>query len=656
MFLLTTVAHGQDTIPQLSDSLSLAADSLVTLHADDYEPVKTVIDTTRRTNYWHISPLTGVILPAKPDTFLTDYFNRTNMEGTGIAVAYLGNLGLPVESRVFFERSDRSEFMFFDHFETYRKTPERFQFTNTKVPFTNIAYQSSGSRDTKEERLQALMSINFGKSLNIGFDVDYLYARGYYKSQSAKHTDWAFFGNFISDRHQLHLLINPSSYTNAENGGIEDSRWITNPDEMDNRNSSPQNIPTAFSDTWNYINGQRYYLNYRHNLGFIRETDSVFVPVSSLLYTFDMENRKRRFFSRDSAALNSFYGGANHLSPLFAEDLPNDSTQWRSVRNVLGIALREGFSRWAKFDLTAYVRQDFRQFRLMDNDPAVVYGKKNITSTYLGGELAKRTGKLLRYNAEASLGLSGYNRGDIHASGKVETRIPFLGDTVSVAARGTLKNTSPAYYENHYHSRYLSWNRDFEHITRVFAGGELTLPQTDTEIGFGVENMTNYLYFGYDGMPLQYGGNIQVAALSVEQKIKLGALHFDNRAVFQTTSNDTILPLPAWSLYSSLFAEFKIAGVLTIQAGVNAHFWAKYYSPTYEPATQQFKIQRQTKVGEYPLLSGYLNCHLKQARFFIQYYNLAPMLIGSTPNYFSIPMYPVNPPGIRMGIAVDFHN
>jgi hypothetical protein len=649
--LFTALAcYGQDSIPVLSDSI------LQTPYYGDSTSFKPAVDTTKHRNYWNISPITGAVIPARPDTFLTDYFNRTNVEGSGVSVAYPGNLGLPMESRVFFERPERSEFMFFDNFWAYAKTPEKFQFTNTKIPFTNVAYQSSGSRENKEERLQALMSMNFGKSLNVGLDVDYLYARGFYRSQAAKHTDWVIFGNYIADRHQLHVFINPSSYTNAENGGIEDSRWITNPDEMDSRNTSTQTIPTAFSDTWNYINGQRYFLNYRYNLGFTRESDSVFVPVSSIIYNFDMENRKHRFFTRDSANVNRFYNGANYLNPLWATDLPDDSTQWRSVSNTVGLAMREGFSQWAKFDLTAYIRNDLRRFNIMDNDESVRYGTKNVSSTFIGGELAKRTGKILRYRAAASLGLPGYNQGDIRLAGAVETRIPILGDTASVTARGSLKNTSPAYYENHYHSRYLSWNNNFNHITRVFAGGEIELPQTHTKIGLGVENMTDYIYFAETGMPQQYGGNIQIMAASVEQNVKLGALHWDNEAVVQKSSNDAVLPLPAWCLYSSLFVEIKIVKALTVQAGVNAHVWARYYSSTYEPATQQFKLQHDTKTGEYPLVCGYLNCHLKQTRFFIEYYNLAPMLLGNNPNYFSMPNYPVNPPGIRMGVSIDFHN
>jgi hypothetical protein len=613
-------------------------------------------DTSRNINYWNITPLTGIIIPINPDTTLTDYSAKTNPDGANTAVAHLGNLGLPMESRLFFLRPDRSEFMFFDNFRTYTKRPGNFPFTNTKSPLTNVKYHSAGSRDTKEERLQILLTTNFGKHLNIGFDLDYLYARGYYISQSAKHTEWTFFGNYISDRHQLHILANPASYTNAENGGIQDVRWISNPDEVNNRNQSTQNIPTSFTNTWNYLKGGQYYLNYRYNIGFTRETDSIFVPVSSIIYTLDAENRKHRFYSRDKDALDNFYNNVNHLNPANENDLPNDSTQWQSIKNVIGIALREGFNSLAKFDLTAYIRHDLRKFRLMDNDPNIVYSEKTLSSQYVGGEITKQKGKHLRYNAEASLGLPGYNSGDVLMSGAIETRIPLFNDTASIIAKSSLKNLSPTYYENHYHSRYLSWNENFDNTTKISAGGKIISPKTNTKIEVDVENITGYIYFSYDGKPQQYKKNIQITALSAEQKIKLGAFNWNTQATLQTSSNNEILPLPLWCARSNLFAEFKIARVLTVQPGVNVHLWSRYYAPTYEPATQQFKLQNTTKIGEYPIICAYLNCHLKETIFFIEYYNLSPTLLEMSPNYFSIPMYPLNPPGIRMGLSVNFHN
>ena len=668
------VSSVQDTIS--SQSLQQESDGKEKIRTFRQIGVSEIaIDTTQKFNYWRISERTGEIYTITPDTFLTDYFHRTNMEGLGSSVAYPGNLGQPLESRVFFEREDRSDLLFSDNLRAYLKQPDKFNFINAKIPYTNVSYQSAGGRMNKEERFQTLLALNIGKKLNIGTSVDYLYARGFYNSQGAKHTDWVFFGNYLSDRQQVHLFINPaSSYTNSENGGLQDDNYVLRPDIVSSKSTQSKNFPTQFENTWNQLNGNRIYLNYRYNLGFERKTEQQdedgneikqFIPVSSIIYTFDYTDKKRRFYTEDSAAVNRFYSYSDYLHPDRKKQFPSDSTSYRSIKNTLGLSLREGFSSWAKFDLTAYITHDIRQFTLMDSIPAPgdsLYFNPRISnhySTFIGGELAKKTGKILRYNAQGSLGIIGYNLGDFNLSGNIETRIPFLKHTASISASGYIKNIAPTYYENHYQSQYFMWENDFSKIKKVYVGGKISIPHTLSEINLGVENITNYIYFDGKGRPDQYDGNIQVLALSLQQNFKFKALHWDNQVVYQTSSNQDILPLPTLCAYSSLFIEFAIAKVLTIQMGANAHYWTRYYSPTYEPAIQQFRLQNEDgpriKTGEYPLLSGYLNCHLKQTRFFLQYYNLGAMFI-KPPDYFSMPHYPVNPPVLKLGLSVDFFN
>jgi len=638
-----------------------------------------VIDTSLQINYWHITEPTGEIIPVRPDTFLTDYFNRTNVEGMGVSVAYLGNLGLPLESRVFFDREDRSDFLFSDNLRSYLKRPDDFNFINTKIPYSNVSYQSAGSQQNKEERFQALLTFNFGRKINIGTSVDYLYARGFYNSQGAKHTDWVFFGNYLSDRHQVHLFINPASaYTNGENGGLQDDQYVTHPDFVSSRNTQSRNFPTQFENTWNRMSGNRYFLNYRYNLGYERDTDrkdsvgntiKQFIPVASILYTLDYTNKKRNFYTQDSTNLNQYYQYADHLNPDRARQLPSDSTSYHSIKNTFGLSLREGFSPWVKFDLTAYITHDIRQFTLMDTVPQMPGDTthfrshiSNYNATFIGGELAKRTGKILRYNAQASLGILGYNLGDFNLSGNIETRIPFMHDIASVSANGYIKNTSPTFYENHYHSQYFWWDNSFKKTRKVFIGGQITIPHTLTQAGIGVENVSNYIYFDGSGYPQQDNGNIQVLAINLQQNFKLQALHWDNQVVYQTSSNQEVLPLPTLSAYSSLFLQVVISKVLTVQMGANVHYWSRYYSPAYEPATQQFRLQSAeekaaagSRTGDYPLIGGFLNCHLKQTRFFLEYYNLGSLWIAP-PEYFSIPHYPVNPPVLKLGVSVDFIN
>lgn len=668
----TVFINDSITIPKFedstTDSLSLTTDTLKTDSTKNYiyrniKPPITEFDSTKVRNYWNITERTGEIITAHPDTFLTDYFNRTNVEGFGISEAYLGNLGSPTQSRMFFDRNDRSLFMFQDGFYRYSRTPGKFNFMNTKIPHSNISYQTAGSRQLKEERLQGLLAINIGKKINIGFDVDYLYSRGHYESQGAKRLEWVFFGNYLSDRHLLHIFINPSESTNAENGGIENSQYITYPDQISNFTGNSRDIPTKLKDTWNKLKGGRYYLNYHFNLGFERDTEYTdeegtilkqFIPVSSIIYTFDYKNNKKRFYSTNENAVNEYY---KDKKVYLNKDLAvNDSTSYWSLSNTIGLSLREGFSEWSKFDLTAFLTQDFRSFSLMDS--TLINYESNQNATYIGGEIAKRKGNIFRYNAQASFGVLGYNLADLNLTGNIETRIPLWGDTASVKAFASIKNLAPTFYENHYRSKYFWWENDFSKVKKVLIGGQINIPHTNTVLGIGVENLTKYIYFDKDGLPRQHDSNIQVLAAQLEQNFSFKALHWDNRLVYQTSSDQNILPLPDFTAYSSLYIQFKIAKVLTIQMGGNIHYFTKYYSPTYEPATQQFKLQdysNATKVGNYPLISGFINCHLKQTRFFIEYYNASALFV-SPPEYFSMPLYPVNPNILKLGLSVDFIN
>ena len=103
-----------------------------------------------------------------------------------------------------------------------------------------------------------------------------------------------------------------------------------------------------------------------------------------------------------------------------------------------------------------------------------------------------------------------------------------------------------------------------------------------------------------------------------------------------------------------MYLDFKLVKVLSIQLGANLYYNTAYHAPYYEPATQQFQLQKDLKIGGYPLINAYVNFNLKQARFFVMAYNLSQKFVE--PNYFSLAHYPLNPMVVKMGIAVTFNN
>ena len=155
-------------------------------------------------------------------------------------------------------------------------------------------------------------------------------------------------------------------------------------------------------------------------------------------------------------------------------------------------------------------------------------------------------------------------------------------------------------------------------------------------------------------LPEQHGGNVQVFSARLRQKLHVGILHWDNDIVYQTTSNDRVVPLPKLALRSNLYLWFKIAKVLQVQFGVDCDYYTRYYAPGYQPATMAFYNQREIMVGNYQFMNLYANFRLKKARFYVMFSHINQGLMGR--NYFSMPHYPMNPRRFQMGVSVDFAN
>ena len=94
--------------------------------------------------------------------------------------------------------------------------------------------------------------------------------------------------------------------------------------------------------------------------------------------------------------------------------------------------------------------------------------------------------------------------------------------------------------------------------------------------------------------------------------------------------------------------------VLSAQLGANLRYFTEYYSPCYMPATAQFYNQSTTKVGNFPVINVYANFHLKQARFFVEYYHINQLFMKTA--YFSMPNYPLSPAIFKIGVSTNFYN
>ncbi|HBB00273.1 MAG: hypothetical protein A2W86_14065 [Bacteroidetes bacterium GWD2_45_23] len=653
---ITTNPDSLDLLPRQSSPL----DHLIHDHGAEADSLQKMAQMT----IWRIDTRTGNRLPAVSDTLLHNFQQTVLPDGQSVAMGFLAPLGAPMFSKIFFDREETETFVFNNAYSYYLKEPRDLLFVNTRIPYSRLSYHRAGPKQTREERLDARLTSNFGKELNIGVDIDLINARGFYASQSVKHNNFTLFGNYISDRIEAHAFMNLGSLSNFENGGITDELFITNPQAIQQSFTS-KDIPVKFTNTWNSVGNNRYFLSGRYNLGYreiagdsLHQGQGHFVPVASIGFSSEFTQQHRRFLSYDTAyvdvegvrmqRIDQFYKNR------FYDEAVDDSIHFTSVKNSVSLSLREGFKEWVKFGLTAFLEYDLRNYSLRDSiGPG--YRQYRESAVTVGGVLNKQQGDNLLFNLRADLGVLGANLGEFRAMGDVETGFDIAGRRTTLSAEAYIKNLRPKYLQDHYYSKYFKWDRDFGDIRRVYVGGKLHIPFTNTTLSAGVENLQNFIYFDQDKNIQQENASIQVLMARVEQNLRLGIFNWDNQVVYQTSSHQAVIPVPTLSLYSNMYLKTKIVNELTLQLGVDAHYHTSYFAPGYEPALLQFYNQQEKEIGNYPISTIYANMHLKQTRFFVMFYNAATKLIKPQ-EYFSLPGYPVNPFGLRIGLSVNLHN
>ena len=627
---------------------------------------------------WHLSSKTGEIIPVNADTLQFMFQNWHLTEGINGEYNFLGNMGTPRQTRIFFNRPTETKFDFLQPYDYFYLRPDRFFFIDTKSPYTNLSYHSSGNRTNGDDRVRAYFSTNAGKHFGIGFLFDYLYARGRYDKQATSLVNISLFSFYKSNRYDYNLLAGRYFMKQAENGGITDDRYITRPEETDGMNSSftTSDIPINLEASWNRNEVYDLFFTQGYNMGFYREkliadsngtiTDTLeneFVRVARISHTADIKYHEHYFINHKQPR--------NYYADTFLPYDSLDTTTDLDIKNRVALSLCEGFSKYAFADIAAFASYTYRRYTL----PDTTSGGKEFTRGYnehilsVGGSISSTQGKYIRYNVNGETALIGEELGTFSIDGMLEFRFKLWKKEMLLKGKAFIKNNHPSFYYRHYHSEHFWWDNDFAKEFKTRIEGSFEIPSWRTRISAGFENIKNYTYIANDSKPgsagkylwrlkaQQANGNIQVFSAMLKQDFKFGIFNLNTEVTYQYSSNNEILPLPMINAYANLFLKFRIAKVLHTEIGADARYFTKYFAPDYSPALGQFVQQNpanKVEIGNYPLVSVYANFLLKQTRFYVKYYHV----IKGTGNreYFLAPHYPMTPAVFWFGLSWNFYN
>lgn len=396
-----------------------------------------------------------------------------------------------------------------------------------------------------------------------------------------------------------------------------------------------------------------------------------FVPVTSFIHTLKFDNYRRIYQAYKTPT--DFYANTYTVDEPLTGDSIYDKTRHYRLKNTFALSLLEGFNKWAKAGLKAFITPELRHFTLPSATGTDTYNEHNLS---FGAQLSKKQGKTFHYDAIAETWLTGEDAGQLKIDGSADLNFKLFGDTLTLTANGFFYRLNPTFYYRHYHSRHAWWdNTNMSKILHSRIQGILNYQKTRTTLRVAVDEIKNYTYFASShtitsGKRVnhaitvnQNSGAIHLLTASLSQDFTFGPLNWESVITYQNSSNKTVLPVPTLNLYSNVYLRFKIAHVLRCDFGADVRYFTKYYAPDYVPSLGQYAVQTNTnttgsdsrvEIGNYPVVNVYANFHLKHTRFFIM---MSHLNAGTgKKNYFYTPHYPLNQSILRFGLSWNFFN
>ena len=390
---------------------------------------------------------------------------------------------------------------------------------------------------------------------------------------------------------------------------------------------------------------------------------SEYVPVTSFIHTATVDKYDRNYLAYRTPA--NYYKKSYWNHNGFAGDSIADVTKYFKVDNTLAIAMLEGFNKYVPAGLKAYCTWDVGRFTFEDE----IFNEQ---SWYMGAQLTKTLGSIYHYNLVADYCFAGDMQHDFKFDATADVNVPIFGDTVTVNIDGFYHSLDPDFFMAHYHSKHYKWDYEDQNKQKhTHIGGAVSFPRTKTALRVGWDFIGSYTYLATShdlsdsGLQInhtaevcQSGKDVHVFTAELAQDFKLGILNWENRVTYQKSSLEKVLPLPELNLWSNLYIDFKIAGVLKCHLGADVTYFTKYNAPEYVPGLAQFAVQQndqvKTMIGNYPFVDVYANFVLKGCRFFAM---MSHVNAGQgNKMYFTVPHYPMNERVFRLGISWTFYN
>ena len=633
---------------------------------------------------WRLAEGLRVADSVRVDTSYIDLPMRDAINDYSIANAYNGNMVSPIESKLFFDRTNKTGFLFGKAFDPFMLTAGDVRFFKTNIAYSSIAYKRGFTTYREDNEIDFMFTGNITRKTNLGLTLNYLNGVGHYDAQAGKRFAGSVFGSYNGSHYSCMGCVTFNTLSSFDNGGVQDPSQVggvLNSEDIPVRLNAMAGMK-HISGFWNHyysicVERERKETIKPRRGSKEEPRDTViieYVPVTTFRHVLDINQSTHRYVEK--TASQNFYE-----NNYFNTSSTRDTANVLNIRNTLMVTFEEEFNKWLHFGADVYAVNECQRYAysIADQKPLfdsvqnvslsqylsrgfllpgdTTMGHRWVNNTWVGGSLYKNRGKYVHYGFNGDVCLAGYKIGEFQVNGHVDGDFKAGKDTLSMHARVSFGNETPDYFLQNYRSNHYIWNNNFSKTYSLRVSGTVSYPtkyvQPRATVDFA--NITNFIYFADNGLPQQHDGNIQVIAVNAQLNICAPYFAMDNNVVWQMSSSDH-LALPMLTLYHNIYYYGTWFRALDAQIGVDMRYHTSYYAPLLNPATGQFCEQHDVKVGNYPILNVYANFYVRllHLKLFVQFTHFNKYFMPKM-EYFSMPSYPLNPPVFRAGLAWHFY-
>ena len=535
------------------------------------------------------------------------------------------NLGQGVRSNEFFARTQNAEFIFWQPYEPYWADANETKYYNLNNPYTDVSFSRAQRGSGHEQVIKILHTRNFSDNFNLGVRYNVISAPGLNGHRNrAKHSRFEGFFKYTGLRYRIHASGSSTKVETQHNGGFVDGKYYFDRDSVELTLTTAGEVSHDFQiyADQEYLIGPKDSIRYKD-----RPAKAVVKAWASIRHKIHYR-RNYRIFSDTDLGTESIDGIGDVYTYYPNAFLNNSSTldslYFNQFKNTLDFEIKEGFVPSVNFGLRVGLVHEmsdvynFRDYIFIDQNTDDYY------SFGVTAALFNRVSDYWSWKGNAHLMLDGYKKDDVSVKGEINRYFFSKNDSSLIRLKAEMSRIRPSYFFNNFYSNHYIWENNFAKEENIRAGLHYVNPSLRLDVGVDAQQTNNFVYFGTDGMPTQTSQNMLTYAVSIRKKFTFFKhLGFNNVLIYQRTTNPEVLHIPEWITHQSLFYDRSLfSDALRFQLGVDFTMTAKFKGAYFNPAIGMYQIQNEKEVGEFPVISAFLNLRIQSARVFLKFNNI----------------------------------